>query len=652
MKNDFLNLYSETNVGNKRPANEDFLGYSESPNGLIYVVCDGMGGHVGGATASQLAVNSILEFMSIKAYENIYVALSECIIFANQEILNKAVENPDLNGMGTTCTVIVAREPEIFIAHVGDSRIYLQRNDQLYRLTKDHSFVQDLVDQGVITDEETETHPRKNQILKALGISSSLEPSVHSAPIHPTKGDKFLMCTDGLNGEINDEKINSIFNSHTEINKVGEELIKSALDAGGKDNVTLEIIEVLSSPFEESVFPNYNPVSHLKTDPENNDLKTTIIIEKAPKNLKAENNNLKMILAAAFMVIIVGVVLIFLNKDEHKLITNEISLETEQTVENTNEAEKQDDSTDINSEDNRGNTIESEEEAENGLINIENSNNPIKKNKEKPKSKKKKKTKKDKEQEREKIKVEPKESPKIQEKDNEKERILKNANSAVKKANNAVTKAKRCSDTIYNKKTWSKTDISIVKSELEDADSLIDDATKYYTSVLKSAKEKNNIEAENKVMKAKKIIDDNFQTTQDARNKLNRLKNDLNTKLSEDQAQNSDTVQEGTDKSKKEENVNVSEEEKNSSKNDSIAIKYLNKAKVYLDEANSLTRKNNNNPTKKQKVEILENVNTLLGEINSLEEKFHSLKNYEKLEKHEKFKTKINNARKKLTLIK
>ena len=178
---------SKTDVGLVRPANEDSIGSIINNSGVysnIYIVCDGMGGHVGGATASQLAVNSILEFMSIKSYENIYVALSECIIFANQEILNKAVEIPDLKGMGTTCTVIVAREPEIFIAHVGDSRIYLHRNDQLYRLTKDHSFVQDLVDQGVITDEETETHPRKNQIIKALGISPSLEPSVHGAPIH------------------------------------------------------------------------------------------------------------------------------------------------------------------------------------------------------------------------------------------------------------------------------------------------------------------------------------------------------------------------------------------------------------------------------------------------------------------------------------
>ena len=606
MKNDFLNLYSETNVGNKRPANEDFLGYSESPNGLIYVVCDGMGGHVGGATASQLAVNSILEFMSIKSYENIYVALSECIIFANQEILNKAVENPDLKGMGTTCTVIVAREPEIFIAHVGDSRIYLQRNDQLYRLTKDHSFVQDLVDQGVITDEETETHPRKNQILKALGISSSLEPSVHSAPIHPIKGDKFLMCTDGLNGEINDEKINSIFNSHTEISKVGEELIKSALDAGGKDNVTLEIIEVLSSPFEESVFPNYNPVSHLKTDPENNDLKTTIIIDKAPKNLKAENNNLKMILAAAIVVIIVGVVLIFSNTDEDKVITNEISLETEQTVENTNEAEKQDESTDITSEDNGGNTIESEEEAENGLINIEKSNNPIKKNKEKPKSKKKKKRKKDIKEEQEKIKKANEELEEIQNKDDE-ERILKAANKAFDEAKKVISKAIRCLDSAKLLKIDTVLTAEKINNLLENAESL----RKKWVEVYQSS--------ERALMKAESLNNEAKGIATQARDTLDKYKVYPSTA------------------------INILKDLYGS-----LANEYLEKANEYLEKAN--VYKENANVYKENAKEkgISNNADTLLGEINSLEEKFHSLKNYENLEK---FKDKIDSAKVLITTI-
>ena len=338
MTNEFLKLYSETNVGNKRPANEDFLGYSETPNGLLYIVCDGMGGHVGGATASQLAVKSIIDFFSEKTYENIYVALSEAIIFANQEILKKAANEPELKGMGTTCTVLIAREPEIFIAHVGDSRIYLHRQEKLYRLTKDHSFVQDLVDQGLITDDDAENHPRKNQILKALGITQNLEPTVHSAPIHPTKGDKFLMCSDGLNGEINDEKINEILNSSKDINNVGSKLVQSALDAGGKDNITLEIIEVLSSPFDESIFPNYNPFSHVKTDPNNNDLKTTIINDVSSKDFKSQNNILKVVLALAVMVIIIGGGLM-ISFSGHNEINVDNSQKVDETVPDKREAE-------------------------------------------------------------------------------------------------------------------------------------------------------------------------------------------------------------------------------------------------------------------------------------------------------------------------
>ena len=630
MKNDFLNLYSETNVGNKRPANEDFLGYSESPNGLIYVVCDGMGGHVGGATASQLAVNSILEFMSIKAYENIYVALSECIIFANQEILNKAVENPDLKGMGTTCTVIVAREPEIFIAHVGDSRIYLQRNDQLYRLTKDHSFVQDLVDQGVITDEETETHPRKNQILKALGISSSLEPSVHSAPIHPTKGDKFLMCTDGLNGEINDEKINSIFNSHTEINKVGEELIKSALDAGGKDNVTLEIIEVLSSPFKESVFPNYNPVSHLKTDPENNDLKTTIIIDKAPKNLKAENNNLKMILAAAFMVIIVGVVLIFLNEDEHKIITNEISLETEQTVENTNEAEKQDDSTDINSEDDGEIAFDVEEE-ENVLINRENSNNLIKKNKEKPKSRIKK-------------KKQEESSDKLSktQKDDDKQRILDNANNAFEKAKKVKVDAVSCLNKANSLESEPKSGLikekidTLIKNALT-VDSLLNNAYSLSKKALDEAKRISYTKAKDIAQKACDTTKKYFRYSTLAINKLNSLK----TKLNKDLGPNSDTDKGGP---KKSEVKDIAPTENNVS----IANEYFKKEKTYNDRAKNIMRDwNKPSNLDSEKSNIKERAKILSEELDEVENKINKWeksKNYNP-DEGEKVKKSINKKR-------
>ena len=311
MVSDFLKLYSETNVGNKRSANEDFLGYSTTPNGLLYVVCDGMGGHVGGATASQLAVKSIINFLGAEPFENIYDALRNAIVFANNEIYNHSLNNPNLKGMGTTCTVLIAREPEIFIAHVGDSRIYLQSDKKLYRLTKDHSYVQELVDQGVILDEDAENHPKKNQILKALGIREIVDPTVYLKAIHPKTGDRFLLCSDGLNGEINDEIINQTFNEEQDINIVGSNLINKALDAGGNDNITIEIIEVLDSPFEKSDFPNYNPVNPVITDTDfsESDLTSTIIDDSVSKNSKSSNTVKILVSLIIILVTVTGYLL-------------------------------------------------------------------------------------------------------------------------------------------------------------------------------------------------------------------------------------------------------------------------------------------------------------------------------------------------------
>ena len=159
-----------------------------------------------------------------------------------------------------------------------------------------------------------ETHPKKNQILKALGISETVSPTVHKDPIHCKKGDKFLLCTDGLNGEINDQKIESIINKKSNINSVGDDLIDAALKAGGNDNITLQIIEVLNSPFEQSVFQDYSPIKttaieEVNTDP---DLKTTII--DAPKSVPKESTNNKIFLTVTASLLIVSLCLFLLTK--------------------------------------------------------------------------------------------------------------------------------------------------------------------------------------------------------------------------------------------------------------------------------------------------------------------------------------------------
>ena len=129
-----------------------------------------MGGHVGGKVASSIAVDSIIEFFNKERKPEIVQAMIDGIKFANSRIFLKAQEDATLSGMGTTLALLVIQEDKTFIAHVGDSRIYLLSNDHLYRVTKDHSMVQQMIDGGIITPEEAENHPKKNIISRALGL--------------------------------------------------------------------------------------------------------------------------------------------------------------------------------------------------------------------------------------------------------------------------------------------------------------------------------------------------------------------------------------------------------------------------------------------------------------------------------------------------
>ena len=218
--------FSISDVGQVRQANEDSCGDRMTANGYVFVVCDGMGGHVGGATASSIAVDSILNFFE-NPVQNIYVGINDAFQLANTNILNAAQQDPSLKGMGTTGTILIINEEACFIGHVGDSRIYLKSDGRLNRLTKDHSFVQTLVDQGIISDDDAEEHPKKNQILEALGIKAQVNPTICDVPIQPKAGDCFLLCSDGLNGMIKDSVIEELIDSDSP-ERSGRELIDAA----------------------------------------------------------------------------------------------------------------------------------------------------------------------------------------------------------------------------------------------------------------------------------------------------------------------------------------------------------------------------------------------------------------------------------------
>jgi protein phosphatase len=276
-------ICSATDTGLVRERNEDNCGTAETPNGTVCVVCDGMGGHAGGQEASRIAVDCIIQHLSRERYADIRLAMRDALDFANMQILGAAAEHPELQGMGTTACVVVFQDDKAWIAHAGDSRIYLfvAKEKRLHRLTRDHSFVQGLVEQGVIYPEEAENHPDKNRILKALGIKEDLNPEIPEQPVLPAKGDIFLICSDGLSGMVADKEIEDIlatsppipqtspptpphkggakYSNGSSLQAKETALMSAAKAAGGTDNITFQLVKISRSPHRKSVFKDLSP---------------------------------------------------------------------------------------------------------------------------------------------------------------------------------------------------------------------------------------------------------------------------------------------------------------------------------------------------------------------------------------------------------
>lgn len=246
----YCNTVGQTDVGKKRKANEDHGGHFETINGLVSVVCDGMGGHVGGAVASEVAVRTIHSFLDSKFIEDPREAIGLAIDAANKAIIRQAEQNPDLEGMGSTCVLLIVREGRVYIGHVGDSRIYLIREKTIIQLTKDHSFVQTLVDIGQITKEQAEHHPRKNEITNALGLSDMSPATVREDAIEPQVGDCFLLCSDGLSGMVSEHDIEKIISRQRDFSSQqrADLLVQAANNNGGVDNITVELVEFTITP--------------------------------------------------------------------------------------------------------------------------------------------------------------------------------------------------------------------------------------------------------------------------------------------------------------------------------------------------------------------------------------------------------------------
>ncbi len=246
---------NHTDVGRVRQANEDYLGYFNTLNGHVFVVCDGMGGHLGGATAAQMAVNGVRTFFEHRFYDFPREAMRQALLYANGQIHAAAQQDPQLRGMGTTCVLVLFRKGEVWYAHVGDSRLYRFGKGRLERLTRDHSYVQQLMDQGLLTEAEAENHPRRNELTRALGTAREVIVDVTSQPLIPGFGDVLLLCTDGLTGLLSDEDIRLELVSGGSAQQRAVRLVERANGTGGYDNITVQLIQ-----FEPHSVAAANPV--------------------------------------------------------------------------------------------------------------------------------------------------------------------------------------------------------------------------------------------------------------------------------------------------------------------------------------------------------------------------------------------------------
>ena len=245
-----MNIYGLTDKGMIREANEDCIGISCLTNGItIAVVCDGMGGAAGGKIASAIGEETFMASLVESAEDiekskfdgkKIKAAILESIRKANIAILDKAREDRSLQGMGCTLNAVVFCEPKskIYYANVGDSRLYMIKKREIKQLTKDHSYVQILLDNKEITEEEAENHPKKNLITMALGVREEIEPDISERRISPKSETYFLLCSDGLHGLVSKDKLKKVALSPMSIEEKIFTYIKLANENGGDDNIS------------------------------------------------------------------------------------------------------------------------------------------------------------------------------------------------------------------------------------------------------------------------------------------------------------------------------------------------------------------------------------------------------------------------------
>ena len=214
----------------------------------LFIVADGMGGHAAGEVASEMAVRTIArEVGGLQGLDDGGVSerMANAIRTANDSIYQRTVSEPEKRGMGTTVTVLALLPNRYLIGQVGDSRAYLLRNNEMLQLTKDHSYVQEQVDAGLLTPEQARYHPYSNVITRCVGASEEVEADTFSGEFR--SGDVFLVCSDGLTGMVDDRRLQQLLLSRASAGRIVDALIAEANYRGGLDNVTAVVVQILSA---------------------------------------------------------------------------------------------------------------------------------------------------------------------------------------------------------------------------------------------------------------------------------------------------------------------------------------------------------------------------------------------------------------------
>ena len=229
----WLRVTSRTDVGLVRKDNQDAIILGPGLMG----VADGMGGHKGGEIASAGARDGLVRHLEGKAPDR--KTLEEAVKEVNEELWIRQEQDEQLSGMGTTLSVLWAMEDRMIIAHVGDSRIYLLREGIIRQVTKDHSMVADMVRKGLLTEEQAAVHPMRNYITRAVGTEPTIQ--VDMLSMERQAGDRWLICSDGLHGLLEREKIRTLMGEE-DLEEAADQMMREALDRGGRDNISLVLI--------------------------------------------------------------------------------------------------------------------------------------------------------------------------------------------------------------------------------------------------------------------------------------------------------------------------------------------------------------------------------------------------------------------------